>query len=80
MESPVGRVIVFSLTGRAHDKASHRSVVPVVRQSFYDRKARAAIGAVRERITVMAIGGIEDFPQAIGACCDIGEDKRSFGA
>src|SRR5689334_14669401 len=50
MEAPVQGVLVFSQAMRAHGKALHRGVWPVVRKGLDYAEARPAVRAVCERI------------------------------
>ena len=74
------RFIVFVPAFRAHRECLHRGVRAVVGQGLDDAEARAAVGAVGERITVAAIFGIEDFAQAIRAGGDVRQNERGFAA
>ena len=80
VEPAVERVVVFALALRAHREFLHRSVRAVVGQRFDDGEARAAVRAVGEGISMAAIGGIENFPGAIGAGRDVGQDEDGLGA
>ena len=65
---------------RAHREIFHRRVRAVVRQRFDDAEARAAIGAVRERIKMAPVFGIKNFAQTIRAGGDVGQDQSGFAA
>ena len=80
VEAAVARVVVFGLALRAHRERLHRGVRAVVGQGLDDAEARAAVGAVGERIAVAAVFGIEDFAQAIRARGDVRQNERGFVA
>ena len=80
VEAAVPRVVVFGLALRAHRERFHRSVHAVIGQGFNDAEARAAVGAVGERVTMAAIFGIKDFAQAIRARGDVRQNERGFVA
>ena len=46
----VAGIVVLGLAGGAHREAGHRRARPVVRDAADDREARAAVGAVGERV------------------------------
>ena len=79
VEAAVERVVVFGLALRTHDEALHRSVGTVVRQRLDDAEARAAVGAIGERVTVAAVMRIEDLGEAIRAGGDVREHQRGPG-
>ncbi len=76
METPVPRVVVFSLTRRTHAEASHGGLVAVIGDIFDDSVAWAAVGAVDKGIAVTAIEGITELMKAVGTGADIGSDQR----
>jgi hypothetical protein len=80
VEAAIERVVILSLALRAHDEALHRGVGAVVGQRFDDAEARAAIGAVGERVAVAPVVRVEDFGQAIGAGRNVREHESGFGA
>ena len=59
-----GDVAVFGRTGRAHGKAGHGGVGPVVGQRLQDGEPGPAVGAVDEGVAVAAVGGVVHLPQA----------------
>ena len=61
VEAAVQRVLVLRLHAGAHRETGSWWCWPVVGQRLDDAEARAAVGAVGERIAVTAVGGIEDF-------------------
>ncbi len=77
VEAAVKWVVILRLALRAHGEALHRGVCAVVGEGFDDAEARAAIRAVRERVTVTAIARIENLAQAVRAGRDVREHQRS---
>ena len=49
---------------------------PVVRHAAHDREARAAVGAVDERVAVAAVARVEQLREAIGTGRRVGRDQR----
>ncbi len=78
VEAAVGGVVVLFLAGRAHLEDTHGGVGAVVGYIGDDGEARAAVGAVGEGVAVAAVGGVEDFPQAVGAGGDVRRDELVF--
>ncbi len=78
VETPVGRIFVLGPALGAHRKAGHRRPRSIVGQPLDDRPARAAVRAIRERITVASLGRVLDFGQALGAGGQIGRDRRPW--
>src|SRR5579883_1931028 len=76
MKTSVAGIVVFCLAGRAHRKATHRRLGTIVGDVLDDGEARAAIGAIDERIAVAPVPRIEKLMQAIDADCGIGRDER----
>jgi len=74
VKAAVARVVVFLLAVRAHGKDAHGRVGPVVGNVGDDGKARAAVGAVDERIAIATIAGVEQLSQAVRADGDVGRD------
>ncbi len=64
METSGVRVAVFLLTLRAQWERPHGRLVPIVRQVLDHGEARAAVGAVGERVKVTPVGRIEHLLQA----------------
>jgi len=58
----------------AHLERRHRRLGPVVGNVLDDGKARTAVGAVDERVTIATVAGIEKLAQAIIADGDIWRD------
>ncbi len=77
METPVSRVVVLRLAGRAHLETRHRGLRPVVRNAPRDREPRPAVGAVQERIAIAPVGGIEQLAQTVGAGGRIRRNPRA---
>ncbi len=67
VKAPVVRVLVLGPAGGAHLERGHRRRGAVVGDARHDREARAAVGAVRERVAVTAVGGIEQLGQTVVA-------------
>ena len=67
VEAAIGGIVVLRLAGCAHFEPRHRSLRAVVGNAARDGEARAAVGAVEERIAIAAVAGIEQLAQAIGA-------------
>ncbi len=59
---------------RAEGKRGHGGGRPVVGDILDDGEARAAIGAIDERVEIAAIAGVEQFPLTIRTDGDIGAD------
>ena len=74
MESSVRWIGVFAFAIGTHGKWSHGRFGAIIKNIFYDREARSAVGAVDEWITIAPIGRVEEFAQAIVADGDIGRD------
>ncbi len=75
VESPVRRVPVFALAGRAKPELAHAGPGPVVGQVIDDRGPRAAVGAVRERIPIPPILRVEELIQTVVAGGDVGREQ-----
>src|ERR1039458_5649515 len=75
VEAAVARVVVFGLTLRTHREGFHRGVRAVIGQRFDDAEARAAVGAIGERVPIAAVGRVEDLAQAIGTGRDVRDLK-----
>ena len=67
VEAAGSGVLIFCATFCAHGKGRHRRLRPVIRPCarWHNRQSRAAIGAIQEWIAVAAVGGIEQFPEAL---------------
>ena len=80
MKPTVVRVVIFSVTLRAHREFFHGCVRAVIRERFYDREAGTTVRTVRERIKVAAVLPVEDFAQATrtGGC--VGQDQGGLFA
>src|SRR6201995_2366812 len=78
MKSSIEGIVIFVVALRAHREMLHRSVPAIVGQCFDDGESRPAIGAVRERITVSSILGIEHFAKTICAHGNVREDQDSL--
>ena len=77
MEAAVAGVFVLCPAGRAHGEDAHRRFFAVVGNVLHDGEARAAVGAVDERVVITPVGGIEQFAQAVIAGGGIGRDERA---
>ena len=75
----VFNIFILGRAGRAHSKARHGGVGAVVGQRAQDGKARAAVGAVDERVAVAAVGGVGHFAQAGRTGGQVGRDERGRG-
>jgi hypothetical protein len=60
-------------------EARHRRVGTVVREPARDAEARAAVGAVDERVSVATIGRVVELAEAVVAHGDVGRDERATG-
>ena len=78
VEAAVQRVGVLGGAARAHRKARHRRVRPVVGQVRDDRVARPAVGARDERVVVAAVVGVVQLGQAVGARRRVRGDERAL--
>jgi hypothetical protein len=58
VETPVQRIIIFTLAVRTHGKLVHGSLGSIVRNIFDDGEPGAAVGTVYEWITIAPIGYI----------------------
>ena len=67
VETPVERVVIFRLAGRAHLERRHRRVGPVVGDVLNDGEARPAVRAVSEGVAIAPVGRIENLRQAVVA-------------
>ena len=64
-------VVVLPVAVRAHGEGAHGGLRPVVGDILDDGKARAAVGAVDERIAVAPVRGIQQLAQAVVTDADI---------
>ena len=80
MEAPVQWVVVFPLAFRAHRELRHRGLRPVIGNSSCDGEARPAVGAIQKRIAVAPVPGVQQFTQAIRACCRVGWNPCAHSA
>ncbi len=80
VEAAIQRVFIFFAAGRTQREALHRRVGTVVGQRLDDRKARATVGAVDERVAVAAVGGIEQLAQTVRADAQVRQDQRRLAA
>ena len=74
MEAPVGGVLVLGAAGRAHGERRHGGGRPIVGQAPDDGQARAAVGAIGERVAVAAGEGIEHLGRTGRAQGSVGGD------
>src|ERR1700687_2763799 len=72
VEAAIRWVLVFLATRGTQRELPHRGVWPVVGDVDNDGVARAAIGAIGERVFKAAIAGIEKFLAAVSAGGKIG--------
>lgn len=59
MESSIGRIVIFFVTGRTHWENLHRSLWPVVGNAFYNGVSWTAVGTVYKRIVESAVTRVE---------------------
>jgi hypothetical protein len=76
VEATVGRVRVLRGAARAQLEAGHRGQRPVVGDAAHDREARAAVGAVDERVAGAPVQRVEQLREAVVAGRGIGRDER----
>jgi hypothetical protein len=76
VKAPIAGIEIFARTIGAHDEIGHRRQRPVVRHVANNRKTRAAIRAVVERITVTTIRRIENLADALVARRYVRRDER----
>ena len=78
--APVVKVGVLTLAEIAHGKVDHRRVVPVVRDSVYDRVPRSAELTAYEWMQIARIVLVVELSQAVGADGQIGRNHRRSAA
>jgi len=78
VEAAIERIVVFGLALRAHRKYSHRGLRTVVGDPPSDGEAWPAVGAIKKWITVPAIGGVEEFAEAIGTGSGISRNAGAY--
>ncbi len=76
MEAAVGGIVVLTAAVGAHGEAGHGGRRPVVGHVEGDGEARAAVGAVGERVAVAAVGRVEDLRPAVGAGGQVRRDRN----
>lgn len=59
MKTAMQGIIIFLLTGRAHNKGSHGSHGPIIRNIFYYGKSGSAISTIGKRITIATVVRIQ---------------------
>jgi hypothetical protein len=77
MEAAIVDVFVLGAASGAHWKLVHRGAAAVVGDVAHDCEARPTVHAINEGIETPAIGGGEQFTQAVVANRDIGRDQRA---
>ena len=75
MVAPVVNIMILPVAVRAHGKADHGGLGPVIGDIFNNRETRAAIGAVNEGIAVAPVPGVTQFPQAVLTDADVRRDQ-----
>src|SRR5262249_38026161 len=75
VETAIQRVFVLLDAFRAHHELLHGRVGPVIGQRLDDRKARAAVRAVGERVAMAAVIRIGNVVQAIRANGEVGQSQ-----
>jgi hypothetical protein len=78
METARGGVVVFGPACQALHELCHAGVGAVIGESGGDRVARATVDAVDEGVAVAAVGGIEQFRQAVRADRRVGRDAGLY--
>src|SRR5437868_669686 len=78
MKTPVSRISVFALTLGAHLKSRHGGGQAVVRNVANYAVARAAVGAVGERVPVTPVGRGSDILQTIGTGGHVRGNEREL--
>ncbi len=79
MEAAVRRVVVFRLAFGAHREFGHGSGRAVVGQPAHDGEARAAVGAVDERVVVAPVLRVEQLFHAGIAGGQVGRNQSGIG-
>jgi hypothetical protein len=74
VEAAVERIRVLAGAGGAHPEGRHGGGGPVVGDAERDGEARAAGGAVRERVPVAAVARVGELAQAVGAGGEVRRD------
>ena len=75
METPVHRIVILGLAGRAHLKGCHRGIRAVIGNIADNREAWPAVGAVDEGIVKSPVARIHHLAQAIRTNRNIGRDQ-----
>src|SRR5260370_16576106 len=76
MKSPVQRIAIFANALETHREARHGGERAVVRHTSHNCEARAAVGAVVERVAKTAIGAAKNLPHTIVAGGDVRCDQN----
>ena len=76
MKPAIHRVVVFRGADGAERPRRHCGQRPIVREAADDRKSRSAVRAVDVRVSVAAVGGVEQLLDARIANGQIGRDSR----
>src|SRR5262249_46656338 len=79
VKAAVGGVLVLRPAGSAHWEARHRRALAVVGRPGHNRQSGTAVGAVEERIAIAAVGGIEQFREAVRTGGHVRGDKDRAG-
>ncbi len=77
MEPAVAGIVVFGPAPGTLRKTPHGGVRAVIREPLNDAETRAAVRAVGERIAIAAVGGIQEFREALRAGRDVRKDERA---
>jgi hypothetical protein len=75
VEAAIERVLVLAPAFAAHLEVGHRRERPVVWDTANDREARAAVGAVDERVAKTAVRRVEQLAKAVCACGRVSRDR-----
>ena len=80
VEPPIAGIAVLPGAVGAHREPGHRREWTVVRDAGHHGEARAAVGAVDERVAVPAVGRVGQLGQAVGAGRGVRGDRRPLPA
>src|SRR5579884_364303 len=76
MKAPIEWVVVLRLAGWTQWKDTHGCLVTIVGYILNNGEARAAVGAIDERVAVAPVSRIEEFMQTISTGGSIRRDER----
>jgi hypothetical protein len=75
MESPVGRIMVFTPARLTHGKRLHGSLRPVIGDRFYNAEPGAAVRAVDKGIGIASVSAVIQFGQTLPAKSNVRRDR-----